>query len=205
MSRIQLCLINNEMTWNSHFSESFCFETGSVLDHNHCLVSHLTPNKQGQISSWFLFSATTWRSTWPTCRDATARARTAPASGVLWTGEGLPCRSAWTSRAAGARGERLPGCTATGPQKAPGTPGWTRGCGRQTEAEVLQFEPWRRSLFDEGLHVGVLPAVGVVQVGEEQHSTAEEREQHEDPVDFVQESVLLLILATWELSQAEWM
>lgn len=30
-----------------------------------------------------------------------------------------------------------------------------------------------------------LPAVGVVQVGEEQHATAEECEQHEDPVHFV--------------------
>lgn len=39
-----------------------------------------------------------------------------------------------------------------------------------------------------------LPAVGVVQVGEEQHSTTEECEQHEDSVHFVQERVLLLIL-----------
>ena len=39
-----------------------------------------------------------------------------------------------------------------------------------------------------------LPAVGVVQVGEEQHPAAEEDEQHDDAVDFVEQSVLFLIL-----------
>lgn len=43
-----------------------------------------------------------------------------------------------------------------------------------------------------------LPAVGVVQVGEEQNPTAEEGEQHENTVDFVQQSVLLLILGRWK-------
>lgn len=38
------------------------------------------------------------------------------------------------------------------------------------------------------------PAVGEVQVREEQNPAAEEREEHDDAVDLVQQSVLLLIL-----------
>lgn len=38
------------------------------------------------------------------------------------------------------------------------------------------------------------PAVGEVQVREEQNPAAEETEEHDDAVDLVQQSVLLLIL-----------
>lgn len=39
-----------------------------------------------------------------------------------------------------------------------------------------------------------LPAVGVVQVREEEHPAAEEAEQHEDAVDLMQHRGLLLVL-----------
>lgn len=41
---------------------------------------------------------------------------------------------------------------------------------------------------------GLLPAVGVVQVGEEQDPAAEEGEQHDAAVDFVQQQLLLVVL-----------
>lgn len=50
-----------------------------------------------------------------------------------------------------------------------------------------------------------LPAVGEVQVREEQHPTAEEGEQHEDSVEFVQQSVLLLVLEPQKKKKVETM
>lgn len=41
---------------------------------------------------------------------------------------------------------------------------------------------------------GLLPAVGVVQVGEEKDPAAEEGEQHDAAVDFVQQQLLLVVL-----------
>lgn len=41
---------------------------------------------------------------------------------------------------------------------------------------------------------GRLPAVGEVQVGEEQDPAAEEGEQHDAAVDFVQQRLLLVVL-----------
>ena len=42
--------------------------------------------------------------------------------------------------------------------------------------------------------VSMLPAVGVVEVGEEQNSTDEESDQHESAIHFMKKSVLLLVL-----------
>lgn len=48
-----------------------------------------------------------------------------------------------------------------------------------------------------------LPAVGVVQVREEQHAAAEEGEQHEDAVGSVQQRLLLPVLQTQTTSSEE--
>lgn len=39
-----------------------------------------------------------------------------------------------------------------------------------------------------------IPAIGVVQVGEEKNSTDEKSDQHESSINFMKESMLLLVL-----------
>lgn len=41
----------------------------------------------------------------------------------------------------------------------------------------------------------IIPAIGVVEVGEEKNSADEESDQHKSSIDFMKESVLLLVLS----------
>lgn len=105
--------------------------------------------------------------------------------------EELAGRSARTSRAAGARAAPPPGCTARGPPGAPRTPGWRRTCGQRAETAGNAAGPAAPRKRRRRRH---RPAVGPVQVREEQHPAAQEGEQQEHAVELVQQSVLLPVL-----------